>query len=511
MAKKTLKNRPLDAHPKYKTLQLALAADWVLAAEVLFGITTLSSQQKKLLREAQRDACRVSVSSGHGTGKSYLQGLIIILFMIFHPNSQCVVLSNTVKQTRRGVWKNLGIHYGKLRKHAPWIARHFTLTDTMFYAKSNKQGWNCEAKAIQQGNYENLAGEHNEHFLCIVDEASGVPDDAFGVLLGALSQDDNRMILISQPTRHSGFFYRTHHELKIKPGNKQGTWVAITMSSVDSPHVTAKFIKERAIEYGGVNSVHFGIKVLGRFPDKISGFLLGRNEVEGCVGHEIEFDDREWGWMACCDVGDGRDRSVITIFKVQGSVGRERKIQQVRTIEMPSDVIGHVFVNKIIEECIDSKKYPNITVVIDGHGNGKTLANLLQEKRPNAEVKALKWGGRPFLKYEKEMYYNLRAKAHMLTRDAIRAGRLAITRGQHTEKTIEQGSKLPYNMNDMGQYLMMKKEVMRSKENIPSPDIFDTYCFAQLMDYRPANDGMYDYDDAQDVFDDWDDWDDTAA
>lgn len=62
-------------------------------------------------------------------------------------------------------------------------------------------------------------------------------------------------------------------------------------------------------------------------------------------------------------------------------------------------------------------------------------------------------------------------------------------------------------MNDAGQYQMMKKEVMKQKENIPSPDIFDTYCFAQIVDYIPAND--YDYYD--DEGDDGSDWDEIAA
>lgn len=487
MAKK--KNLPLHAHPKYPQLIKFFSYNWVLAAQILFGVFSLSKQQKELITLASKDACKISVSSGHGTGKSYLQGLIILLFIILNPNSQVVVLSNTVKQTRRGVWKNLGIHFRKLQKHAPWIANHFVLTDTMFYAKSNKQGWNVEVKAIQNGNFENLAGEHNEHFLCIVDEASGVPDGAFGVLLGALSQYDNRIVLLSQPTRPTGFFYDTHHAFS-KINDPLDGWDTLVMSSVDSPHVTAKFIRERAIEYGGVDSVHFGIKVLGQFPALIEGYLLGRYQIQLCIDKDIDLGD-DWGWLACCDLGHGRDKSVISIFKVSGDVGRDRKVQQISTLEMPNESISDDFATKILETCVDSGDYPNITIAVDAHSAGRDFVGTLQRRRPNANVVGVRWGDHPFRKIEKEMYYNLRAKSHMLIKDAIIKGRFSITRGNLTNKTVDQGSRLPYLMNDKGQYLMTSKQVMR-KDNIPSPDIFDTYCFTQLVEVRPANDCQYD-------------------
>ncbi|EKO3439517.1 terminase [Vibrio fluvialis] len=491
----------LHESPSYPQLIKYFHYNWVLAAEVLFGVYSLSKQQKELINHASKEAVKVSVSSGHGTGKSYLQGLIILIFIILHPNSQVVVLSNTVKQTRRGVWKNLGIHFKNLQKHAPWIARHFVMTDTMFYAKGAKQEWNVEVKAIQNGNFENLAGEHNEHLLIIVDEASGVPSGAFGVLLGALSSGDNRMILLSQPTRNAGFFYDTHHTMSIANDPERG-WITMVMSSVDSPHVTAKFIRDRALEYGGVDSLHFRIKVLGMFPDKVDGFLLGRSQLQACISRHIEFNEAEWGWLACCDLGHGRDKSVISLFRVQGEIGRSRLVQQVATYEMPNEMLTDEFATKIINLCIDSGDYPNITIAVDAHGAGRDLVGMLEKRRPSANIVGVKWGDKPFRKIEKEMYINLRAKAHMLIQDAVLKGRLSITQGMLTAKTIEQGAKLPYFMNDVGQYQMMKKEVMKQKEGIPSPDIFDTYCFTQLVDIIPANDPVYDsYD--EDMWDGW--------
>jgi hypothetical protein len=53
------------------------------------------------------------------------------------------------------------------------------------------------------------------------------------------------------------------------------------------------------------------------------------------------------------------------------------------------------------------------------------------------------------------------------------------------KKTVEQGSLLPYKIDDAGRYQMMPKEQMKAN-GIKSPDRFDTHCFFFLVDYTPA-------------------------
>ncbi|HGV5226829.1 TPA: terminase, partial [Escherichia coli] len=78
--------------------------------------------------------------------------------------------------------------------------------------------WTILIKSCRPGNEEALAGEHADHLLYIIDEASGVSDKAFSVITGALTGKDNRILLLSQPTRPSGYFYDSHHRLAIRPG-----------------------------------------------------------------------------------------------------------------------------------------------------------------------------------------------------------------------------------------------------------------------------------------------------
>ncbi|TOE56077.1 terminase, partial [Vibrio parahaemolyticus] len=71
-----------------------------------------------------------------------------------------------------------------------------------------------------------------------------------GIITGALTGQDNRILLLSQPTRPSGYFYDTHHKLAKRPGNPDGVYTAITLNSEESPLVTPAFIKMKLAEYG---------------------------------------------------------------------------------------------------------------------------------------------------------------------------------------------------------------------------------------------------------------------
>lgn len=89
-----------------------------------------------------------------------------------------------------------------------------------------------------------------------------------------------------------------------------------------------------------------------------------------------------------------------------------------------------------------------------------------------------------FSKENKKRYTNQRTFANFSARDAIMSGRMRL---DSSEKTATQASRIPYELKEDGTLKMTEKKVMRQKLNIPSPDRWDTYCFAWLVDYTPAN------------------------
>lgn len=474
----------LKADPRYLSLIENYDSDWDTGMAVLFGIET-DYQQRKILDSVSVQSSRTSVSSGHGTGKSYITAAIIILYMILYPDARVVIIANKIKQVMDAVWKNLRIHFENLQKRHPWIAEYFILTETAFYERTRKGIWYVTPKGFRLNNEESLAGEHADHMLTIIDEASGVNDRAYGVIMGAQTSKDNRVLLLSQPTRVGGYFYRTHHDLSVTMGKD---WTAITLSSALSRHVTRKFILEKLAEYGGADSPEFQIKVLGKFPRNMSDYLIGRDAVQLQAtplarAEAMKKLAPDWGWYATVDVGAGRDRSVINIGRMSGRQGPTRVVVNHKLIEMSAEIDPLQLARRLVAECL-SGQYPNITIAVDGDGVGFTVCLYLEELAPEIHLTRIRWGFPPKMPSEKRRFRNLRAKAHIYGKESLLSGRMAI---DSDAKTIDQFSKLPVTMDESGLWVMMKKEIMRSKLQIPSPDRSDTYMFTQIIDYIPHN------------------------
>ena len=491
MAPKVIKSAVTD--PRWLDMVVKYRYDWVTAIEVLFG-RELTWQQMLVVQEAQETGNWVSVTSGHGTGKSDVTGAMILCFQMFYPGARTIIVANKIKQVMTGVFKYMKMHWATACKRFPWLAEYFVLTDTCFYEITNKGVWEVVPKGFRLGNEEALAGEHAEHLWYIVDEASGVSDKAFGIIEGALTQEDNRLMLISQPTRPSGRFYDSHHSLAKGPHNPKGLFTSIMLNSEESPLVTLKAIRQFLAKYGGRNNPEYQIKVLGRFPKTTSDYLLGRDECESAQRRKVLLP-KGWGWVACCDVGNGRDKSILSIFRVSGS-GLTRRVVPHKVYEMDTTITPTRFADFIYAKC-DPSVFPNITIVVDGDGVGSATADKLYENY-GIDVQRIRWGFPMHSRSDRKRFVNQRAYANIMAQFAIRQGRMRLDRD---DKTVEQASKIPILLNEQGQWLVMKKEVMRQKLNIKSPDRWDTYCFAMLANYVPANeilnqDGMHERDEA---------------
>lgn len=468
------KIRSIRSDPRYSEFVRRYRYDWVRFCIEVIGMEP-TWQQCLIIYAAQITGCRVAVSSGHGTGKSSLTAVLILCFELCFPNARTVVIANNSRQVQIGIWKNLREYWKCATKNKPWLEQYFILTDTQFYERSSKMAWSVGAKSCRLGHEEALAGEHSKYLLNVVDEASGVNDKAHGIIGGSCTETDNRILMLSQPTRPSGFFYDTHHTLA-KP---IGKWTSIQLNSEESPLVTDEFILEKLIQYGGRSSPEYQIKVLGQFPKTTAGFLLGRDECDKAARSNPKLAP-DWGWVVCCDVGNGRDKSVINICKVSGY--RQNRVVVNHLIKEVDSTIDPVrFADVIFAEC-PNELYPNITYVVDGDGVGFDTATCLE--RYGLRVQRIRWGHPMHSTSDKARFINERAYAHIFTRDAIRNGRMKIDKNI---KTAEQGSKLPCSINESGQWVMMPKVIMRSKFNIKSPDRFDTFCFTQLANYTPAN------------------------
>ncbi|QTH63347.1 terminase [Psychrosphaera ytuae] len=466
------------SEPRYLDLVLKYQSDWTTFAAVLIDKKP-TWQQRQIIAETQQRGARVSVSSGHGTGKSDMTSIMILAFIILNPESRVVVVANNAAQVRNVIWKYIKTNFKTLCRNLPWIESYFALNEREFYAVGYKGVWSCIAKSARRGNEEALAGEHCHTYLVVVDEASGIPDKALQVLSSALTESNNNMCMLSQPTRNSGFFYDSHHRLAKTHKNPNGIWTAIRLNSEESPLVSPSFISEKLVSYGGEDSPEYQIKVMGCFPSSLEGYLLSRKDCELAANSKPNLDKHEWGWVAACDVGNGRDKSVINICKVSLGPAEQRVVINVDIIEMKSNIdpidFGHE-IKKHVEPYI----LQNITVLIDGDGVGFATVKVTKELGLN--VQEVRWGKPLFNNKLRSRFINQRAYAHIMMRDAIKTGRLKIDQDENTKSQI---SKIPVQLNESGKWVICSKKEMREVHNLKSPDRSDTYCFMFLA--NPSN------------------------
>lgn len=436
-------------------------------------------QQMEFARACQCPGARVAVASGHGTGKSFCLAWLLDWNMRVFPFSNAMLTATNINQARSVVWKYLDGVIGDMDRLYPWMRGFFVKETMRYYARPYKDSWYVLPKTASKSAPENMAGQHNNNLLIVVDEASGVDDAIHEVLRGALTEKRNRYVMTSQPTRASGHFADAMRKL-VRGRDKDGIYDAITMNSEESPLVSTEFILEKLVEYGGHSSPEYQIRVLGNFPDNMEGFLIARSRVEECLHNNVEFEEGAWGWVILCDVAEGmhRDSSVCHICKISGE-GNQRIVESVECQEF-LDMNEKNFARYIASRC---HEFPGATIVVDGDGAGRTTILDLEEM--GIPVQSIHWGIPCHTPAAQQRYANLRAYAHCQLRDAILEGRF---KGPMLKKFVEQASRLPYAIDERGRYAMASKEKMRS-QGIKSPDICDTCCFAFLAHYQPAESG----------------------
>jgi hypothetical protein len=462
--------------PRYKRFATLYAFDLVAFASEVLNMTP-TFQQVELLKSVELAGSRVSVRSGHGSGKSRSIGVISLWHLLCYPLSNTMLTAPKIEQVRNVSWKEITDLVQAIKSGGnPWIADYVVVEAERVYVKGYKAQWFVFAKTAPRGSPENLAGMHRDWYLIISDEASGIPDANYSVMTGALTDSRNRMLLLSQPTRPSGFFYDTHNKLSKQFG---GVWDAIRMDSRRSPLVSMNFVREKKAEY---TDEEYTIKVLGEFPESREGNLMGRRQAENTLKTQPIEDGEYFGYIVSVDVGAGeyRDKSVIVVAKVTGRGDYGLEARRVQVVDVPlfsntrnlQDLSGQVFEV--------ASRLENATVLVDFGGMGVAVCQAL-ETMGLPDVKRVKWGNTCFSQRNRERFFNLRAQAMVSASLAAKDGRLGIIDGHWTKDLLDQMTRVPYHFDEKARYTIERKEEMK-KQGIPSPDIWDAICFLFLED-----------------------------
>ena len=162
--------------------------------------------QSEFLEAISSGERKMSVRSGHGTGKSTSASWAMLWFLLLRFPNKVVVTAPTSSQLFDALFAELKRWINELPPH---LQQLLTVKSDRVELTSAASEAFISARTSRAETPEALAGVHSENVLLVVDEASGVPEKVFEAAAGSMSGHSATTLLLSNPTRSSGTFYES--------------------------------------------------------------------------------------------------------------------------------------------------------------------------------------------------------------------------------------------------------------------------------------------------------------
>lgn len=334
--------------------------------EDLIGATP-DEQQAKILQSVA-DNSMTSVRSGHGIGKSAVEAWTVIWFMATRPFPKIACTAPTQHQLFDILWAEVS----KWLRHAPALEKEFVWTREKVYLKGYPEEWFAVARTATKP--DALQGFHADDILYIIDEASGVKDNIFEPVLGALSTPGARLLMCGNPTQLSGFFYESHTK-------NRASYKTFHVDGRKSGRVSQEFI-DTIIRMYGEDSDVFRVRVAGEFPKAEADVFIQLSLVEKSIMTEFSPRKTPNTIRIGCDVARFGDDKTVIGSKIDEKATIEKKRQGQDTMKTADDIV------LLYYDLL--KRYPGykdtITVCVDDGGvGGGVIDRLKQMQRNNPE------------------------------------------------------------------------------------------------------------------------------
>lgn len=446
-----------------KIIELA-SEDHVFGIETLFDVQ-LTNQQKQLVNYAAHQTARVAVASCTGSGKTAVLSMLTLLYLMVLPDCRILITAPSSNHLERVFRSEIDKWYKKLPEQ---IQNRFDLTQRKVEYKTSKYTHFASLVTASVEQREALAGGHSENYVILADEASGIPEDAFDILLGTLSTGKGgRFIQVSNPQRASGRYFEIFQ--RDLPG-----WKKIFFSAYDSPNVNSEWIEEMKVTYGEDSDI-FRMRVLGQFPRVGISQFIPAETVDAAIRNRIDL--RTYGnYSKLMGVDVARFGDDITCFVVR----QGPKLLDMRTYRGldTMEVASKVSEFQAIHNCA--------TIYIDSIGVGAGTADRLRQLRlPVKDVVVSNKSSDP------NTYSNLRAQLWGKMREWLANGDVDIPAEligkDHNIAT--QLTSMEYGYNNKMQIQLLSKRDLK-KMGYPSPDCADALSFTfadAVFEHRTRN------------------------
>lgn len=322
--------------------------------EKVLGARPLPWQREFLLAIA-RGQRRISVRAGHGVGKSTACSWALIWFMFTRYPQKSVLTAPTAGQLFDALFSEVKRWINVL---PDYLKENIDVFSDRIVLKAAPESSFMSARTSSADRPEALAGVHSEHVLLICDEASAIPEPVFESAAGSMSGHSATTVLIGNPTRNTGLFFKTHHQLR-------GDWLTMHVSCRDNPLVSEDFIEQIKNTYGESSNA-YRVRVLGEFALREDDVLIPAELVDGAMDRDIVLDRSEPIYYGVDVARFGDDRTVIC--KRQGQVVVELRHWSGADL---METVGRI----VHEAEIDNPT----EIMVDSIGLGSGVADRLRE------------------------------------------------------------------------------------------------------------------------------------
>lgn len=414
---------------------------------------------------------KLSIVSGRGIGKSTTLSIVILWFLFIYPNCVVPCTAPTSDQLKTVLWAEIARWLDRMPAQIKAMYQHSSENIRMTESPAT---WFARARTSSKETPEALSGVHADNILAVADEASAIDEKVWEMGQGVLTSPNAILMMISNGTRASGYFYRSHHESKAE-------YQRFSFSSIDSPVSDNKFTQSVITEYCQTASTEterrtiteYRVNVLGLFP--MQGVMDDDGYVQLFDEKDLHFIPFNSNWKpvgrtigANDPSGDGQDTSEWAF--------RNRTTAMIAMSEQTSNSKG--IAEKSVTLC-DKYDVDPIDFVVDAFGVGHPIALEMalitsMQKRP-WRITPVNVGEKCEDPDDDALYANKRAMMFFKLRTWCRSGgEIMETPGLKQELLS-----LRYKITGGKKYQMMDKVTMR-KFGFRSPNKADAIALTFL-------------------------------
>ena len=440
----------------------------------------LEDWQREVLVSLDNGEKAVSIRSAVGVGKTMLVSGLAIHYLLFRDDVKVIVTSPSFNQLTDGIIPEVKHWIAKLPR---WLHKQLVTTSERVTRLPETASNFISFRTARKETPEALQGIHATHVLLLVDEASGVADVVYEAGSGTMSTEGAITVLISNPTRVTGLFYKTQTKLK-------HLWKTWKVTAFQSSRVSSDFPERMAGTYG-IDSLQYKVRVLGEFPEGNADSVIPRGWVEAAIGRDVDVYDgvtnlpnyREAGahdelYSCIWGVDPGRGGDPSGFCEVIG----DRKVTFLHELHSTNLMAVVGYVKRRWDETPVHLRPSAICVDVVGMGAG--VADRLEELGlPVVQVNVAEMAAMSdrYVRMRPELWFEGRAfferKTCVISEDIPEALR---------DKFVEELSETAFKDHSSGKLDVESKKDLKAR-GLPSPNLADAFLLTRATEAAVSN------------------------